>query len=153
MVQGLCASHCATTCHVCTSFQYVDGEMLSTSFLCWFSMYFLHFSMNCHFKKKNWILFLPLSWKKIVCNLAKFCRAWNHVSCTYTYWLGVVINQTFGSAKLFGWTSVVLFGHTILHRTVLSPKNVTSSIPQKCSQAFKRLGKYLHSGQIKKPQE
>ena len=65
MVQGLCTSHCATTCHVCTSFQYVDGEMLSTSFLCWFSMYFLHFSMNYHFKRKNEILLLPLSWKKL----------------------------------------------------------------------------------------
>ena len=41
--------------------------------------------------------------EKIVCNLAKFCRALYEISCTYTYWLGVVvINRMFGSAKLFG---------------------------------------------------
>ena len=111
MVQGLCASHCATTCHVCTSFQYVDGEMLSTSFLCWFSMYFLHFSMNYHFKKK-WNPAFAIILKKTVCNLAKFCRVLYEITCTYTYWFGVVIHLTsnFKLNYFFVRIGVVQFG-------------------------------------------
>ena len=146
MVQGLCASHCATTCHVCTSFQYVDGEMLSTSFLCWFSMYFLHFSMNYHFKKK-WNPTFAIILKKIVCNLAKFCHALYEIN----YLLGVVINRTFGSAKLNICGSVLPYYFandcTIHQKCNFNPPEMLSSL----QEAWEILS--LHSGQKKKPQE
>ena len=52
--------------------------------------------MNCHFKKKWNPAFAIILKKKNVCNLAKFCHALYEIN----YLLGVVINRTFGSAKL-----------------------------------------------------
>ena len=57
--------------------------------------------------QKKWYPAFAIILKKIVCNLAKFCHALYEITCTY--WLGVVIDQTFSSAKLFGWTSMVQF--------------------------------------------
>ena len=59
------------------------------------------------FQKKKWNPAFAIILKKIVCNLAKFCHALYEITCSY--WLGVVIDRMFSSAKLFGWTSMVPF--------------------------------------------